>query len=193
MKLFPNFFKLLSVLFLCGVSALSQTPETKQFTKDGLVFNYPTGWSFKDVSNADAQDLIIDRLDSYAQIRVFVFRPLITTSEKLAEAKRILVDKYVASTTKGFADEGAKPETSPAAIEIGTQTAEGVKISATLSGESGAAEIYWGVIGKRLVVLTFLGPDKALKQAMPAWDTVRSSFKIEEPKPKTQPSPKPKS
>jgi len=193
MKSLSNCLCLLSLILFSTFSALSQTPETKQFTKDGLIFNYPSGWSFNDSSNADAQDLTLGRADSDAQIKVFVFRPLITTPEKLAEAKRVLVDKYVASTTKSFADAGAKPESSPVNLEIGTLPAEGVKIRASLGGEPGAAEIYWGVIGKRLVVLTFFGPDKALKNAMPVWDTVRSSLQIEEAKPQPQPSPKPKS
>ncbi|MGI9067275.1 MAG: hypothetical protein ACR2HX_12850 [Pyrinomonadaceae bacterium] len=196
MKSFSNFVQLLSLLLLCGISALAQTtaaPDAKQFTKDGLSLNYPAGWSFNDASNSDAQDLTFGRADSDAQVKVFVFRPLITTPEKLAEAKRILVDKYVAATTKSFADMGAKPESAPAETEIGALKAEGVKIRATLDGEPGAAEIYWGVVGKRMVVLTFFGPDKALKKALPAWDTVRSSLQIEEPKPQPQPSPKPKS
>jgi len=192
MKSFSNSFKLLSLILLSSFSLLAQTPETKQFTKDGLIFNYPNGWSFNDSSNADAQDLTLGRADSDAQIKVFAFRPLITTPEKLAEAKRVLVDKYVAATTKGLSDAGAKPESSPATIEIGGVQAEGLKIRATLGGEPGAAEIYWGVIGKRLVVLTFFGPDRALKKAMPVWDIVRSSLQIEEPKPQPQPSPKPK-
>jgi hypothetical protein len=194
MKSFPNYLlQLLSVLLLCGISALAQTPEAKQFTKDGLIFNYPTGWSINDSSNSDAQDVTLGRADSEAQVKVFAFRPLITTPEKLAEAKRILVDKYIAATTKSFENAGAKPESTPATIEIGTLSAEGVKIRATMDGEPGAAEIYWGVVGKRLVVLTFFGPDKALKKAMPIWDSVRSSLQIEEPKPQPQPSPKPKS
>jgi hypothetical protein len=192
MKSFSNFFKLFSLILLYSVSVLAQTPETKQFTKDGLVFNDPSGWSFNDASNSDAQDLTLGRADSDAQIKVFAFRPLITTPEKLAEAKRVLVDKYVAATTKGLADAGAKPESSPATIEIGATPAEGVKIRATLGGEPGAAEIYWAVIGKRLVVLTFFGPDRALKKATPIWDTVRSSIQIEEAKTQPQPSPKPK-
>jgi hypothetical protein len=191
MKSFPNLFQLFFLLFLCAVAAFSQTTEIKHFNKDGLVFNYLPGWSFNDASNSDAQDLTLGRADSDAQVKVFVFRPLITTPEKLAEAKRVLVDKYVAATTKGFADAGGKPESSPAVTEIGALQAEGVKIRASLGGEPGAAEIYWGVIGKRLVVLTFFGPDKALKKAMLAWDAVRSSLQIDEPQ--VQPSPKPKS
>ena len=179
--------------FLANRAQLLNPGDAKQFTKDGLIFNYPAGWSFNDTSNSDAQDLTFGRADSDAQVKVFVFRPLITTPEKLTEAKRILVDKYIATTTKSFADAGAKPESLPAETEIGALKAEGVKIRATLYGEPGAAEVYWGVVGKRLVVLTFFGPDKALKKALPAWDTIRSSLQIEEPKPQPQPSPKPKS
>jgi len=193
MKSFVILFHTLALLLLCAVAALAQTTETKQFVKDGLILNYPAGWSFNDHSNSDAQDITFGRADSDAQVKVFVFRPLITTPEKLAEAKRVLVDKYVESTTKAFADVGAKPESSPAATEIGTLKTDGVRIRANLGGEPGAAEIYWGVVGKRLVVLTFFGPDKALKKAMPTWDTIRGSLQIEEPKPQPQPSPKAKS
>ena len=88
---------------------------------------------------------------------------------------------------------GAKPESAPATTEIGGLKSEGVRISASLDGEPGAAEIYWGVLGQRLVVLTFFGPDKALKQATPAWDTIRTSIAVEDPKPATPaPSPSPK-
>ncbi|HAF15061.1 MAG TPA: hypothetical protein DCK99_15475 [Blastocatellia bacterium] len=51
------------------------------------------------------------------------------------------------------------------------------------------AEIQWAVVGQRLVVLTFLGPDKALTKAMPAWDAIRNSLSIEPPKAQAKPSP----
>jgi hypothetical protein len=109
----------------------------------------------------------------------------------MAEAKRVLVDKYVASTTKSFEQAGAHPESSPASTEIGGVKAEGIKIRASLDGVPGVAEIEWAVVGQRLVVLTFLGPDKALTKATPAWDTIRTTIKIAEPTPPPKPSPKP--
>jgi hypothetical protein len=33
--------------------------------------------------------------------------------------------------------------------------------------------------------LTFLGPDRALTKAMPTWDLMRTTIKVEEPEPKT--------
>ena len=131
------------------------------------------------------------RADSEAQITVFVFRTPLTTPEKIAEAKKVLVDRYVASTTKSFEQAGAKPESAPAASEIGGVKSEGVRIKASLDGVPGVAEIQWAVVGNRLVVLTFLGPDSALKKASPAWDTIRTTIKTAEPKPQPAASPTP--
>jgi hypothetical protein len=191
MKSSRNFFQLIAFLLLCGLSASAQTApsDAKEFNKDGLMFNYPSGWTFNDTSNADAQQMTFGRADSDAQITVFVFRTPVTTSEKVAEAKRVLVDKYVASTTKSFEQAGARPESSPASTEIGGVKTEGLKIRAALDGVLGAAEIEWAVVGQRLVVLTFLGPDKALTKATPAWDTIRTTIKIAEPTPQPKPSP----
>ena len=181
----------IALLVLWSMSALAQTPppDGKQLSKDGLSFNYPNGWTLVDDSNADAQNFNIGRADSDAQMRVFVFRTPVTTPERLAEAKKVLIDPYVASTMRQFEQMGAKPQKSPASTEIAKVASEGVRIAASLEGVPGAAEIYWGVIGNRLVVLTQLGPDRALKQASPAWDAIRNTIAIVDPKATPQPAP----
>ncbi|MFN2517334.1 MAG: hypothetical protein ABR556_14085, partial [Pyrinomonadaceae bacterium] len=108
-----------------------------------------------------------------AQLKVWVYRTPLDTPEKVAEARKVLVDTYVAATTKSLAQEGAKPQSTPMTTEIGALKADGVKISVSLGGEPGAVEIFWGLVGKRLVVLTNFRPDRALKQTTPAWDTIR--------------------
>ena len=193
MRISRNSFQLIAFLLFCGLSAAAQTTpsDAKEFNKDGLIFKYPSGWAFNDASSADAQQMTFGRADSDVQITVFVFRTPVATPEKVAEAKRVLVDKYVASTTKSFEQAGAHPASAAASSEIGAVASEGVKIHASLDGVPGMAEIQWAVVGQRLVVLTFLGPDKALLKATPAWDTIRTSIKIEAPTPQPKPSPKP--
>jgi len=195
MKSSPNFFPLITLLLLSGISALAQTAPSdgKVFNKDGLSFSYPTSWTFNDTSNADAQQMTFGRSDSDTQIRVFVFRTLVTTPEQLAEARKVLVDPYVNATLKQFEQMGAKPQRAPATSEIAGLKGDGVRISASLDGEPGAAEIFWGLVGQRLVVLTRFGPDKALTKALPAWDLIRTTIKIEEAQSKTpQPAASPK-
>ena len=191
MKLSLNFC-LVAVFLCCVLPASAQTPaDAKQFSKDGLTFSHPSAWAFNDTSNPDAQQMTFGRSDSEAQITVFVFRTPLITAERLAEAKRVLVEKYVASTTKSFEQAGARPESAPASTEIGGVKTEGVKIRASLDGVPGVAEIHSAVVGQRLVVLTLLGPDRAVAKAAPAWDMIRTSIKVEEAQPKPQPSPQP--
>ncbi len=189
MKLARSNFLSLFILLLCAVSGVGQ--ENKQFNKDGLTFDYPSVWVLQDSSNADAQQLILGKSDSESQIRVFVFRTPVNTPERVAEAKKVLVDSYVNSTAKQFEQIGAKPERLSAATDIGGVKADGIKVQAVMDGETGAAEIYWGVAGERLVLLTYFGSDKARKQTIAAWDTVRNSVKVAEPV-VAKPTPSPK-
>lgn len=180
--------KLLAVTFLCCLATNAQTP--KNFTKNGLSFDYPGEWALTDDTTDDAQQLTLNRSDADAQIRIFVHKGRVT-QEKLPDAKKGFIDPYIASTAKQFVAMGAKPEQSPDTSEIGGVKADGVKISASLGGEPGAARIYWAVVGQRVVVMTYFGPDKQMKQYAPAWDMIRTSLKVVDPKATPSPSPTP--
>jgi len=175
---------------LTALSLSVAAQDSKNFTKDGLSFDYPPGWTLTDDSNSDAQQLTLARANSDVQFRVFVHKGKITP-EKFADAKKAFIDPYVVSTGKQFLQMGAKPEQTPATSEIGGVKAEGVKISAVLGGDPGAANIYWALVGQRVVVLTQFGPDKQLKEHQAAWDLMRNSLKVGDPKGTPSASPKP--
>lgn len=188
-RLLMRTFALLALT--CAV-AIAQTPgNNKLFAKDGLSLEYPAGWTMQDDSNGDAQQLTFARANNDAQIRVFVHRGRVA-QDKLADAKKGFIDPYIASTGKQFVAMGAKPMQSPDSTEIAGVKAEGVAITANLGGEPGAAKIYWAILGSRVVLLTFFGPDKELKQFESAWNLVKDSIKIEDPKAAPKPSPSPK-
>ena len=178
------------VLSLLALGFMVQTAtDTKTFTANGVSFNYPNGWVLQDDTNSDAQQLNLARPNNDVQIRVFIHKGRITP-EKFPDAKKAFIDPYIASTMKQFVAMGAKPEQSADSSEIGGVKADGVKIAANL-GEPGAAKIYWAIVGERIVIMTIFGPDREMKQFTSAWDTVRTSLKIEDkstPKPSPQPS-----
>jgi hypothetical protein len=178
-------------LLLISVGVQAQG-DTKHFAKDGLSFDYANGWTVTDQSNSDAQQLTLTRADSDAQIRIFAHRGRVDSPEKMAQAKKAFIDPYVSSTNNQFVQMGGRPQISEASTQIGGGQAEGVRLRASLSGEPGEAAIYWIALGNRVVVMTFFGPDQALKRATPAWDTIRNSVKVElPPPPGKQPTPKP--
>jgi hypothetical protein len=86
---------------------------------------------------------------------------------------------------------GAKTEQKPDTSEIGGVKADGVVVSASIGGETGAAKIYWAIVGQRIVILNLFGPDAQTKQLSSAWDLVRTSLKVVDPKAAPSPSPTP--
>ena len=178
---------ILFIIALLSLSTTSALAQAKHFENKGLSFEYPGNWVLQDQSNADAQQLNLTRPGSDSQIRVFAYSTVVDTSEKVAEAKRVLVDTYISSTEKQLKGMGAQTERVPGSIEFGGIKADGVKVKASLSGEPGAAEIYYGVVGQRLVVLTFFGPDEARRVAEDGWDMIRTSLKVETSNPAARP------
>jgi hypothetical protein len=152
--------------------------DAKHFAKDGVSFDYANGWTISDESTPDAQQLTLGRADSDAQIRIFVHRGKVETPEKFAQARRSFIDPYVKSVNDTFVGMGAKPESTPATAQIGNVSAEGVRLRASLSGEPGEATILWLTLANRVLVLTFFGPDAALKKASANWDMVRATIKV---------------
>jgi hypothetical protein len=182
--------KLAAVIFVSGLLATAQTPDHQTLNKGNLSFDYPNGWTLMDDSNDDAQQFTLTRTNSDVQMRVFVHKGRIS-QEKLADAKKAFIDPYIAATAKQFVAMGAKPEQTPDVSEIGGVKADGTSISASLGGETGAAKIYWALVGQRVVVLTLFGPDNQTKRLAPAWDLLRTSLKVTDPKATPAASPKP--
>ena len=181
------------ILAAIVLTALIVRPQGNavHFEKEGLSFDYASGWTIADQSDSDAQRLMLTKANTDAQITVFVHRGRIDTPEKLAQAKKAFIDPYVKSVNDRFVGWGAKPESSPATSEVGGAAAEGVRIRASLGTDAAEASIFWAPLNGRVVVLTFFRPDDQNKQTMPAYDMIRTGIKVEAPSPKASPSKKP--
>ena len=190
MRLIRNSTKLVLLLAISSVAVFGQAGSNKQYSKDGLTFDYPTGWTIQDDSNKDAQSLTLVRADLDISINIFVHRGRITP-EKMPDAKRAFIDPYVSARMKQFVQMGTKPEQTADTTDIAGVKADGVVIAAKLGGELGSAKIYWALVGQRVVLLTYFGPDKQQKQFLSVWDTVRNSIKIEDLKAAPKATPKP--
>jgi hypothetical protein len=180
----------LFVVVFCAVAS-AQTPEAQRYAKAGISFDYPNGWKFEESHGEDAMDIKLSRPNSDMLVQVFVHKGRIKP-EQFPDAKKSFIDPYINANMKQFVAMGATPKQAPDTSEIAGIKADGVNISASLGGVTGAAKIYWAIVGQRVVVLTLFGPDPEIKRYAPAWDLVRTTIKIEEPAaPAASPSPKP--
>lgn len=182
--------KLLVFVAFSVVFASAQTPSDGQhFAKGGLSFDYPKGWKLEESQGEDSTDLKLSRPDSEMMMMVFIHKGRIKP-EQLPDAKKSLIDPYISANMKQFVAMGATPKQAPDTSEIAGIKADGVNITASLGGVTGAAKIYWAIVGQRVVVLTLFGPDTDIKRFASAWDLVRTTIKAEEAAPAASPSPK---
>jgi hypothetical protein len=193
MKLSRKIF-LVAAFALLVSAALAQTGGP-HFAKDGLSFDYPTGWTMDESkSTGQMQYLTFDR-DGYATIIVRSPLGLIDTPEKETHAKQLIQDGFVDAWVKNFESSGAKPERSVVSTEIAGGPAECTRLSATLSGEPGRVDVCWRLVEKRMVQLAIIGSTKDITRTTSTWDMIRNSVKVEpapQPKPSGNPSPTPK-
>lgn len=186
MSLIKKTGSVIVLLLACAVLTVAQTAGNKSFEKNGLSFEYPDGWTLSDDSTGDAQQLNLSRADNDLAIGVFAHKGKITP-EKFAEAKKAFIDPYVAARFKQILQMGVTPTQTPVESEIGGVKAAGTRISASLGGDPGGATIYWALVGQRVVILTLFGPDSDAKKQAAAWDLVRTSLKVVDPKAAAKP------
>jgi hypothetical protein len=176
------------VLIAATGSLLFAQGDVQHFTKDGLSFDYPKGWAVEDVSNSDAQTVRLARPDADIQLSVSAHRGRISP-EKMPDAHRAFIDPYVEAVAKQLSSMG-RLERTPDTSEIGGTKADGVKLKVSVAGDSATSQIYYALVGQRVVIITYFGPDNDRKKFVSTFDLLRTSLKIEEPKPKASPTPK---
>lgn len=168
------------VLSICAALAPAQTPkiDERHYSKNGLSFDYPADVTVQDQSNTNGQHLVLTHSDHGAQIQIMSRYQKIESATKLAEARHEILDAFVDGMNEEFKREQAQVERTEPKIEVAGQQASGVRLRTTLAGEAGNAEAYSLLIGKRLVLITFIGSDKELAAGSSAWAMIRRSFKI---------------
>ncbi|PWT95976.1 MAG: hypothetical protein C5B55_00605 [Blastocatellia bacterium] len=180
---------ILTILVFGFLYSFAFAQEPKHFSKEGLSFDYSNGWALEDASNSDTQTLKLSRPDADLQLSVSAHKGRIT-AEKMADAHKALIDPYVEAFAKQFTSMGAKAERTPETSEIGGVPAEGVRIKFSFGTDTATAQIYWALVGQRVVIVTYFGPEADRKKYASGFDLIRTSLKVEEPKPKASPSPK---
>lgn len=175
---------------LLGV-ALAQDPNIKHFDKDGLSFDYPSGWQLSDQSTGQMQFLEMTRGDLV--IRVRSPREWLKTPEKEEHAKKLFQDQYVEDFAKQFEQQGSGLKRSAVNTTVSGAAAEGTRLRIVMDRVSGGLDSYSLILSDRMVNLSILGSDSDITKAAPVWDLIRNSFKVEPPpQPKPSPSPSPK-
>jgi hypothetical protein len=151
--------------------------QVNQYSRDGLSFSYPPGWAVVDESDAHSQSLHVDPGKDGAQIIIVALRRPMNAAE-LAEAQPKLTQAIVDTLVETFAKLGAQIQRASVSYPIGGVQAQGIKLRASLHGD---ADIYWLVMGDRLIHVVYLGSDGERVSATIAWNLICSTLAVGTP------------
>ncbi|HEU4869448.1 MAG TPA: hypothetical protein VFT08_01190, partial [Pyrinomonadaceae bacterium] len=160
----------IGIIISLGVSVYAQAagPELNHFTAEDVSFDYPSGFSVKNESTQEAEQLIITREGSSIQLTVVVLRRLILKNDLPAESEKFTQPmlKKIAITLGQV-----KNSTEPTRFQtqIGTKQAEGVRLRSASGKKTG--ELVWLRWSLRLVGLAFTRSDADESVGSQLWQT----------------------
>lgn len=182
MTISNRFWRCLSaaLIILAASCAYAALGQANQYTRDGLSFGYPAGWALVDQSDAQAQTLNVDRGKDEAKIIVVVLRRQMNAAE-LAEAQPLMTQAIADALAQEITKLGAQVQRTSVSQAIGGVQAQGIKLRASIKGETGDADIYWLVMGGRLVHVIYVGSDQERARATNAWNMLCSTLRVGSP------------
>jgi hypothetical protein len=170
---------LLLLAFTLPAAAQQPSAQVTHYYKNGLAFDYPASMQIEDLSKEDGQQLVLTTGKQGAQIMVISRFDKINSAQELAAARKEHADGFAETMYGELLKLDPKTTRASAQVEIAGTQAPGTRLRATLDNQPGSAEVYSVLLGKRLVLVTIIGPDKEIAAAANAWATIRSSLKVE--------------
>lgn len=165
----------LAILFV-ALPALAM-PQARQFNRDGSSFSYPADWTLTDESDANAQTLNISKGNDEAKIIIVVLRSPMDATQ-MAQAQPLVTNAIVDAMSQEIAKLGAQVQRGSVSEAIGGVQAQGIRLRASLQGETGNADVYWLTLGNRLVHVVYVGSDKERARASYVWNMFCSTLRV---------------
>ena len=165
------------------VAPVAQTPAAagvEHFSKEGLSFDYPTGWSVEDKSSDKLQHLIIRRPGSNTLVMVIALRAPLQNVEQIYMSRNTITKPYVESLAQQL---GAKVPDAPdqRCLAMGENLVAGYRLEGRIGQEPSTGEVYAVVKGQRLIHLVYIRQDKDEAAGAAVLKSVADTLKAEPP------------
>jgi TonB family protein len=156
------------------------------YSKDGIAFDYPAGWTLGDTSNAELQRVVLTRAGGSNIIMVFAHRQLIETAQQLYASRAGVTMPYVEGIAHKLGLNDPPQADEAQCVTVGERYAVGFRMNGQLEGQPTRAEVYTIVLGQRLLHLVNVRAERDEAAGAAAWKTLLDTLKVEAP---AQPSP----
>ncbi|MDT5294663.1 MAG: periplasmic protein TonB [Acidobacteriota bacterium] len=178
----------LLLLFVIIVASLPPAPAAQSpaggvehFSKDGLSFDYPAGWTLEDKSSEQVQHIIIKRAGNSVLVMVVAQREPARTVAQMLDSRNAITMPYVANLARQLGETDVPTSNDAQCKQVGARLATGFRLKGHLELDMAAGEVYSVVLGQRLVHLIYVRADKEEEQGAPVWKTVSDTLKVAPP------------
>ena len=160
-----------------GAQSQNVTTSRKHFEKDRLTFDYPADWTLTENNSPGLQTVTVAPEGSATQIIVSTYGGPVPTCDFEVEGKKIagVFSKRVAKVIKAGAANG-----SPVKTQVGASEIEGIQLSGFIDQQPALGDVYSIRQNHQFLSLVFVRT-VGDSTASSAWQTVRSSLKVEAP------------
>lgn len=167
------------IISFLTLSVYAQSDELKRnhFSTEGISFDYPAGYLVSDESTTEAQQFVITRKGSSAQLTIVAPRRMVLPDE-LPAATESLTDPMVKKVALSL---GTNTSQSTAIQSpVGSRQAEGIRLRSADNIQR-TGEVIWLRLNSRLVAMAFVRSDTDEAFDSRLWQVVRSSLRVEAP------------
>jgi TonB family protein len=178
--------KSLLLLLFIVLPALVRVPATprsqggvEHFSKDGLSFDYPAGWTLEDKSKDEIQHLVLRRPDSSVLLMVVAQRDPAQDATLLHAGRAAITRPYVANIARLMSTEVPDAPVVEC-LPVGESLAVGYRMAGRLGQEQSTGEVYAVAKGPRLIHLFYVRQDKDEAAGAQAWKTLADTLKVEQ-------------
>lgn len=151
------------------------------YSKDGVAFDYPAGWTLGDTSNAELQRVVLTRAGGSNIIMLFAQRTLITTAGQLYASRAAVTMPYVENIANKLGLSQPPSPDEAQCVAVGERYAVGFRMTGLLQGEPTRAEVYTIVLGQRLIHLVNVRAERDEAPGVAAWKSLLDTLKVEPP------------
>ena len=174
----------LSILFIL-LATLARVPASagaqggvEHFSKGGLSFDYPTGWTLEDRSKDEVQHFVIRRPGSSVLLMVVAQRDPAQDVTLLHAGRGAITRPYVANIARLLSTEVPDAPVIEC-LPVGESLAVGYRMAGRLGQEQGTGEVYAVAKGPQLIHLFYVREDKDEAAGASALKTLADTLKVE--------------
>lgn len=182
MKTSPLLLRVILFIVLTPLApAAGQEGGAGHFSKDGLSFDYPKGWTVAENSDERLQGVTLRRAGVSNVITVLALREPVATPAQLYAARNSVTAPYVEGVARRLGLEKAPPPEETRCVEVGGRFAVGFRMEGRVREEPTTAEVYTIALGRRLLHLVHIRNNRDEAQGEGAWRTLLGTLKVEPP------------